>query len=277
MSRLHPTLQEPVIQIDGIALNSWKHDRLENADALLTAAIAESRNPDHHVLASRALVRARLRQWDAALIDAEEVLVVLFSRKLRLTWIYTKAIEIQPSVIGYIAKSVALVGKGDRHGGYRACDIAFERFHSSHVSFLLLVKVCNFRTWLPLSCSIPLGYHRVYGRRAPRCDITRRRPHRHDPLELNMLCSSGTCTRSTTRRISPVTFSAGIYVSSPGKLAHGTERLRGCNTIIRACTSPNTMLWVTPARGGFIGKLPNGCIATYQNRSPTLPDIWMEL
>ena len=63
-----------------------------------------------------------------------------------LTSIYTKAIEIQPSVIGYIAKSVALVGNGERHEGYRACDIAFERFHSSHVSFLLLVKVCILRT-----------------------------------------------------------------------------------------------------------------------------------
>ena len=56
--------------------------------------------------------------------------------------IYTKAIKIQPPVIGYIAKSVAHVGKGEKNKAYRACDIAFERFHSSHVSFLLLVKVC---------------------------------------------------------------------------------------------------------------------------------------
>ena len=166
----------------------------------------------------------------------------LFSHTLALTTIYTKAIEIQPSVIGYIAKGVALVGKGDRHGGYRTCDIAFERFHSSHVSFLLLAKVCISRIRFPLSCSSPLGYHRVHGRRAPRCDITRRRPHRHDPLELNLLCSSGTCTRLITSRTSPLTFLAGIYVSSPRKLAHGAQRLRGCNTIARACTSPNATL-----------------------------------
>ena len=114
--------------------------------------IAESRGATHHVLASRALVRARLRLWDAALVDAAQVLVPLFSHTLSLTSIYTKAIEVQPSVIGYIAKSVALVGNGDRYSGYRACDIAFERFHSSHVSFLLLVKVCIFRAWFPLSC-----------------------------------------------------------------------------------------------------------------------------
>ena len=85
MSRLHPTLQEPDIQIDDAALDSWKHDQLENADALLTAAIPESSNPNHHILASRALVRARLRLWDAALVDAEQVLVSLFSLTLTLT------------------------------------------------------------------------------------------------------------------------------------------------------------------------------------------------
>ena len=52
-----------------------------------------------------------------------------------------KSIKIQPSVIGYIAKSIALVGKGEKHAGYRTCDIAFEHFHSTHVSFLLLFKV----------------------------------------------------------------------------------------------------------------------------------------
>ena len=164
LSRVH---QEPYIQIDDAALDSWEQDQLENADALLTTAISESRNENHHVLASRALVRARLRQWDAALVDAEQVLVALFSHALTLTSIYTKAIEIWPSVLGYIAKSVALVGSGDRYSGYRACDIAFERCHSSQVSFLLLAKVCIFRTWFPLGRSYPLGYHRVYGRRAP--------------------------------------------------------------------------------------------------------------
>ena len=163
----------------------------------MTAAIPESRSPIHHALASRALVRARLRQWDAALVDADEVLVLLFSHRLTLTSICTKAIKIQPSVIGYIAKSVALVGKGERHKGYQTCGIAFVCFHSSQLNFLLLVKVCIFQTCFPINYSYPLGYHRVYGRRAPRCDITFRRPHRYGPLELDLLCSSGTYTRST--------------------------------------------------------------------------------
>ena len=146
-SRLHPTLQEPVIQIDAAALDSWRQDQLANADALLTAAIPDSQSPSHHVLASRALVRARLQQWDASLVDAETVLVALFSHILTLMLTYTKAIEISPSVIAFLAKSIALVGKGERHKGYRACDIAFEHFHGSHVTFLLLIKVCIVPAW----------------------------------------------------------------------------------------------------------------------------------
>jgi hypothetical protein len=65
-------------------------------------------------------------------------------------------------------------------------------------------------------------------------------------------------------------FPAVIYVSSPWKLAHGAQRLRGCNTIVRACTSPNATRWGPTALGGLVGKLPNGCIATYRNRSPTV-------
>jgi hypothetical protein len=140
LSPLHPTFQEPDIRIDDNALHAWKHDQLANAETLLTTAIHESRNPSHHALASRALVRARLRQWDASIADATEVFVALLSHPLSLICI--KSINFQPSAIAYIAKSVAHVGKGEKHKAYRACDIAFERFHSVHVTFLLLIKVC---------------------------------------------------------------------------------------------------------------------------------------
>jgi WD40 repeat protein len=142
-------LLHPNIRIDDAALHSWKHNQLANAEALLTPAIHKSRNPSHHALASRALVRARLRQWDAAIADA------------------TESIEIQPSVIGYIAKSVALVGNGEKHKAYRTCDIASVRFHSTHVTFLLLIKVCPMHSSLvALSSLYLLGCYRVYGWRA---------------------------------------------------------------------------------------------------------------
>ena len=140
MSSLHPTFREPDIQIDDAALYSWKHDQLANAEALLTAAIQESRNPSHHALASRALVRARLRQWDTAIADATQVFIILLSHALSL--IYIESIKIQPSVIGYIAKSVALVGNGEKHKAYRTCDIAYVRSHPAHVTYLFLIKVC---------------------------------------------------------------------------------------------------------------------------------------
>ncbi|KAF8548746.1 hypothetical protein OG21DRAFT_1489116 [Imleria badia] len=113
---------EPDIRIDDAALDLWKHDQLTDTAALLTTAIATSQNPSHDALASRAIVRARLRQWDQAVDDAE------------------KSINIQPSVIGYIAKSIALVGKGEKHKAYRACDIAFDHFHPSRLRLMLLIK-----------------------------------------------------------------------------------------------------------------------------------------
>ncbi|KAF8119504.1 hypothetical protein EV363DRAFT_1438062 [Boletus edulis] len=89
----------------------------------LTAALSESQNPTLHPFAtSRALVRSRRRKWDSALEHPE------------------RAIGIQPSVISFIAKSVAHVGEVERHKAYRTCDIAFERFHPPHVTFLLLIK-----------------------------------------------------------------------------------------------------------------------------------------
>ena len=71
---------------------------------------------------------------------------------LTLTSICTKAIKIQPSVIGYIAKSAAHVGMGEREKAYQACDIAFKRFHSSHGNFILLSKVYTFQNLVSLSC-----------------------------------------------------------------------------------------------------------------------------
>ena len=219
----------------------------------MTAAIHDSRNPSHHALASRALVRARLWQWDAATADATQVCLALLSRAMSLICI--KSIEIQPSVIGYIAKSVALVGNGEKHKAYRTCDIASVRFQPAHVTFLLLIKVCIPCMALGCpSCSYCPGYHRVYGRRARRRDIPCRRPHRYRTVQLNLPRSSGTCTCSTMRRILPLTFLTGVYVPSPWKLAHGESRLRGCNTIVGACTSPNAILWESSTLNGVTGK-----------------------
>ena len=140
----HPTLQEPDIQINHAALDAWKHDRLEDANALLTTAIHGSEIQSNGLLAARALVRARLQHWDDALADADTVVLAFSSQMLTRLLIHIKVIKIQPSVIAYIAKGIAHVGKGERDMAYRACDIAFEHFHSSHVTLLLLTKVRMF-------------------------------------------------------------------------------------------------------------------------------------
>lgn len=154
MSRLHLIFREPDFQIGIPTLDLWRLDQFTNAEASLTAAMITS-NTTHYLLASRALVRTRLREWDTALVDAEMVLIALIAHTLTLTLIYTEAIDLEPSVIGYIAKSVALVGKGERHKAYRACDIAFARCHPSHATFLLLIRVCICRSWPTSRVHIP--------------------------------------------------------------------------------------------------------------------------
>ena len=62
-------------------LDLWKRDDLENAEASLSASINQSQNPNHHLLSRRALVSTHM---------------------LTLTLPYTKALEIEPSLIAYI-------------------------------------------------------------------------------------------------------------------------------------------------------------------------------
>ena len=135
-------MQEPDIQIDEAALDAWKNDRLEDAEALLTTAIHQDQHPSYHFLAARALVRARLKHWDEALVDAKMVFLALLSHLLTLTPTHTKAIDTKPSVFAYIALSLAHVGKGEKDMAYLACEIALESFHSSHFPIPLHIKVC---------------------------------------------------------------------------------------------------------------------------------------
>ena len=141
-SRPHSTLQVSDIQIDNAALDAWKSDQLEDVEALLTTAIHQHQQPAYHLLAARALVRARLQQWDQALVDAQMVLLTLLSHSLTLTPSRTKAIDAQPSMVAYIAKSLAHVGKGEKDKAYLTCDIALKHSPSSHFPLPLPIKVC---------------------------------------------------------------------------------------------------------------------------------------
>jgi hypothetical protein len=65
--------QVPFADITDAALNSWKQDRFADTEASLTAIIINSGHASHHALANRALVRAHLRHWDAAIDGAKNV------------------------------------------------------------------------------------------------------------------------------------------------------------------------------------------------------------
>ena len=143
----HFVCQVPLIDIGDTALDCWMQDRLADVEVSLTKTITSSGNWTYHALANRALVRARVRHWEAAIDDAERVSFYLLSHTLILVLIYFKSIGIRPSVIGYIAKSVALIGGGKKEEGCRVYDLAFRHCHPLDVDLLLLIKV-RVHAWL---------------------------------------------------------------------------------------------------------------------------------
>lgn len=70
--------QIPFIDINDVALDFWKQGRLADTEASLTREITNSMDQSHHALASRALVRVHMRDWDVAIDDAENVNLCLF-------------------------------------------------------------------------------------------------------------------------------------------------------------------------------------------------------
>ncbi|KAF8126555.1 quinon protein alcohol dehydrogenase-like superfamily, partial [Boletus edulis] len=111
--------RSPFIHITDAALRSWEQNRLVDVEASLTETTRDER---HLALATRALVRSQLQHWDLAIEDAK------------------KSIEIEPSVTGYIAMSVALIGNGQKEQGCRVFDLAFRHCDSTHMDTLLLIK-----------------------------------------------------------------------------------------------------------------------------------------
>ena len=138
-------LQLPFIDIADTALGSWKQDQLADSETSLTGIIINSRNQSHHALANRALIRARLRHWDLAIEDAENVSLRLLSHTPMFNLNHYKSIKVHPSVNGYIARSLALIGGGKKADGCRVYDLAFRHCHTIDVNHILLIKVCILR------------------------------------------------------------------------------------------------------------------------------------
>ena len=132
--------QLPFLDITNAALDSWKQDQLTDTE-----------NQSHHALANRALVRARLRHWDLAIEDAENVCLRSLSHTLMFILKYYQSIKIHPSLNAYIAQSLALIGGGKKAEGCRVYDLAFRHYHTTSVDLILLIKVCILRA-VELAC-----------------------------------------------------------------------------------------------------------------------------
>ena len=144
---------------------------------LMSATILTSKN-GHHAFASWALVQACLGQWQAALINAGEMLVALLLDMWTLTPFYTKSIRNRPSIIGYIAQYVAFVGSGETDKGFQVCGIPAFSFRAcypspSHQSTwffptLVLFQLlpfsgcCSLHGWRERQCDIMHGWSQTY-------------------------------------------------------------------------------------------------------------------
>lgn len=67
-----------LLDIDDVVREAWKEAKLDDVEEILSKHLIRCTGSDHSLFANRALIRARLRRWDAALRDAETVSLVFF-------------------------------------------------------------------------------------------------------------------------------------------------------------------------------------------------------
>ncbi|KAI9569819.1 WD40-repeat-containing domain protein [Boletus coccyginus] len=118
------TVNLPFMYISDAAFKLWTQGDWVRVEELLGEDIIYPSNPFHHAraLALRALVRTRLKRCDIAIDDAK------------------KSIEVQRSIIGYIAHAIAHVGNGEYESATRVFDLVFSEGIPSENRLLLLIK-----------------------------------------------------------------------------------------------------------------------------------------
>ncbi|KAI6045482.1 hypothetical protein EDC04DRAFT_3137168 [Pisolithus marmoratus] len=115
--------QLPLLQVSDATLKSWTQDDPTNTEMLLSEEIMSASSPNHYLLANRALISARLKDWALAMEDVKG------------------SLQVKPSPIGHIAMAVALLGQGDREGALCTFDLAFHDCDPHDIKFLLLLKL----------------------------------------------------------------------------------------------------------------------------------------
>ncbi|KAH7908863.1 hypothetical protein BJ138DRAFT_1115465 [Hygrophoropsis aurantiaca] len=106
-----------------LTCNAWRSGDLTKAEEALSEVIKANMN-DHNAFTNRALIRAHEVQRDRALEDAQ------------------MSINILPSVLGYVALSIALTGQGRSEHAMQAFDLGFVvcKDDVNIIRFLLLIK-----------------------------------------------------------------------------------------------------------------------------------------
>ncbi|KAG9309663.1 hypothetical protein JVU11DRAFT_10332 [Chiua virens] len=122
----------PLMRVSATALKSWVQGDPMETEAMLSHEIAQRSNPTHDALAICALIRTHLGEWKTALETTE------------------KSLQIKPSPIGEIARSIALVGAGEQELALSELDLVFWDCDACDTKFLLVIKsillfVCNKR------------------------------------------------------------------------------------------------------------------------------------
>ncbi|KAH0825664.1 hypothetical protein J3R83DRAFT_11721 [Lanmaoa asiatica] len=139
---LDPTSRLPLMNVSEEAFRLWIKQDLHKAEEKLSREI-NPENSNHYVArANRALIRASLKQWDTAIADATQVASHLISP---VAHVYSsvpgpKSLAIQRSIIGHIAKAVALVGRGEHELAFETFDLVFRDCSADETRFLLLIK-----------------------------------------------------------------------------------------------------------------------------------------
>lgn len=119
---------------------------LDAAEELLTQEIDADDN-NYESYANRSVVRARRAEWENALQDATKVSYSAYPEATDDSFI-SQSIAIQPSLLGFISKGIALCGIGQNRiwDAMEAFDLAFIFYNHNPiiVDLLLLIKVSSF-------------------------------------------------------------------------------------------------------------------------------------
>lgn len=142
------------MHLNGAVQELWLHEKLASTMEILSHDVVLN-GKSHHAYANRAILQARFKNWNDALIDAEMVTRHALPQSVTLKDFYFQSIDIQPSVIGCIAKSIALCGQGRHEDSMQAFDLAFSYCSAEEVNYLLLVKV------LPNDFQVSIIHHSV--------------------------------------------------------------------------------------------------------------------